>query len=160
MCGLHRHAFNSLETISGYRNSSVLDQDGQCTADLYLAWPCVKSCDVESCAQCPSRCKLGQLAAFQGMDVNGAHQEDSYSHTWKQVLLINMPRHFSFTSLIVSFSCEVLLRYLVYRVLTIIIFSRLINHNKQKKIFCMHLLHFLSYILDSCKQVHRTFNQG
>ncbi len=82
-----------------------------------------------------------------------------YSHIWKQVLG-NISRHFSFTSLIVSFSCEALLQYLVYRVLTVIIFSRLINHNKQKKIFCMHPLHFLSYILDSCKQVHRTFNQG
>ncbi len=37
----------------------------QCTAGLYLAWVCVRSCDLKSCAHCPSHCKLSQLAAFQ-----------------------------------------------------------------------------------------------
>jgi hypothetical protein len=44
---------------------------------LYLAWPCMRSCDVKSYAHCPTCCKLTQLTAFYGMDLNMAHQEDS-----------------------------------------------------------------------------------
>jgi hypothetical protein len=116
-----------------------------CTAGLYLASPCVGSCEVKLCAYCPRHCKLSQLAAFRG---DGPEWRRFHcSHIWEQ-MMDNVHKLLSFTFLQVSFlwsthpmsclSCAD--RYYLFRS---------INHN----IISVYSSHFPGYIRVSCEQM-------
>ncbi len=93
-----------------------------CTAGLYLAPPCVKSCKIKSCANCQCQFKHSQLAAFQ-WDRPEWRPSTRFccSHIWTQ-MLDNVREHLSFILLKASFSCGALLHFLVHLMLIVIIF--------------------------------------
>jgi hypothetical protein len=95
------------------------------------------SCEVGSCNHRPGHRKPSQLAAFQGAEWSKPRRFRC-SHIWTK-MLDNIGEHLSFTFLLVSYSCEALLQCLIYLVLIVTIFDRLINHkNRSMTSACIH----------------------
>jgi hypothetical protein len=127
--------------------SMVRDQESKCTAGLYLAWPCVGSFNVKSCAPAQATTSSVNYQPFKGIDLNRAHEEDSAVATFGsrcQTMYISICHLLSYG----IFSCFSLRQYLVYLVLIFIIFFRLINHNiRRKTSACIHHLSFTTFVL-------------
>ncbi len=85
---------------------SVWDQESQCTAGLYLAQPCVGSCDVRPYVCCPSHFKLSQLGAFLGDRLEwSTPRRFLCSHIWEQ-MPDNVRENLLFTFILVFFLVE------------------------------------------------------
>jgi hypothetical protein len=86
-------------------NMTVLDQGSWCTAGFYLARPCVKSFDVNSCAHCPCHYILSQLAVIQRDEPEWSQPRRFHcSHIW--IRCGNVCKHFSFLSYLYLFLVE------------------------------------------------------
>jgi hypothetical protein len=84
-----------------------------------------------------------QLASSSSGDGLEWTQRYYCSQNWTQVL-DNVSVAFVFTFLLLFFSCGALLQYLVYKVLTVIIFLKLISHNNRIKTFLF--IHHISLV--------------
>ncbi len=114
---------------------SVCQTKNPCTAGLYSAQLSVKSCGVESCAHPPPHpCHYPNpltASLLKWMDLDGEHQEDStvvLSPSRGQTMCLSICHLLSYLYLFLWSTPQ----YLVYLVLIVIIFFRLIIHTIKK----------------------------